>query len=92
MPGKQTKSGCTSSGGCFVVMWSLIVLPFQSHLFPYLFLRFQTRLEEHEAGLRCQFEDRERELVELNQLTARRLTETESKLAALQASKLIPEL
>lgn len=52
-------------------------------------LRFQTRLEEHEDGLRSQFEERERELAELNQLTARRLAEAESKLAAQQASKLI---
>jgi hypothetical protein len=54
------------------------------------FLRFQTRLEEHEDVLRSQFEERERELVELNQLTARRLAQAESKFAAQQASKLIP--
>ena len=71
-----------------IIMWALIVLA--SHLFPPFLLRFQTRLEEHEDVLRSQFEDRERELVELNQLTARRLAQAESKFAALQASKLIP--
>lgn len=60
-------------------------------MFPPIFLlRFQARLEEHEDVLRSQFEERERELVELNQLTARRLVQAESKFAAQQASKLIP--
>lgn len=49
----------------------------------------QSRLEEREAELKSQFEERERELIELNQLTVRRMTDSDSKCAALQNSKLI---
>jgi hypothetical protein len=49
----------------------------------------QSRLEEREAELKSQFEERERELIELNQLTVRRMTDSDSKCTALQNSKLI---
>ncbi|KAK4029429.1 hypothetical protein OUZ56_022421 [Daphnia magna] len=45
-----------------------------------------SRVEEHEDVLRSQFEERERELVELNRLTAHRLAQAESKFAAQQAT------
>ena len=51
---------------------------------------FQDRLEEREAQLRGQFDERERELAELNRVTSRRLAEAETRCAQLQSSKSTP--
>jgi hypothetical protein len=63
-------------------------VPVSSSFFFYFYFFFgQIRLTEQENQLRAEWDENQRQLIEQNHVTGRRLNDAEAKYAALQACK-----